>query len=172
MIFEIDIVPELQRSSYFRGNPVGVLHGVAVLAEARRWPAGEVLAALGAPPEMIVVLVGGSVEVRRLGPKGQERISAQLTTGMIFGHLGVVADTPIEATWVAGDSGAAGIVWPKAMARRLLDDEGAAGSTFRRALILALSGQLQAANDFLRGQLDDPGSDGLEETSAHLQRGS
>lgn len=93
--------------------------------------------------------------------------SANFGVGMLVGQLDLLNGAPSAATWVAPVPGAV-LVFEAGPFRQLVADEGAAGSAFRRALILSLSEQLRSANlrisDYVASNPNTP------RPSAHLLR--
>ena len=124
MIDASRVVDELQQSPYFRGIPANVLHSLAIQVEERRYRPGQSIVARGVAPGGMGMVSAGTVEELLEGGPGQ-------------------------ASWVAADR--VQLWWlSDKVSRRVLGDLGPVGSALRRALILTLSRQLLAANDFLR----------------------
>jgi len=169
MMVASDMVRELMKSAYFKGIPSTVLHAIAVWAEDRRWRTGSRLGHRGQPAEGILIVLQGAVEVRRPGLDGVERTTAVAGSGMIVGAVAVVEGGPNLASYVAVDNGR-GAWFPLAPARRLLGERGAAGSAFRRALILSLSQQLLGATSFLN-RVASRQPDALDQVSSLLDGG-
>lgn len=157
MIDAAKVVAGLQQSPYFRGIPASVLHGIAIQVEERRYRAGQTIATRGSPPGGMGVVAQGVVEILRPGSQGEAVVTSRVGPGMWLGPVELLEGGPGQASWVAAERV---VVWwlPEPVSRRLLGDVGQAGSALRRGLILALSRQLLAANDFLRRTSSGGGS--------------
>lgn len=143
-----DIIRALARSPYFRGIPTEVLHAIAMHMVLQPMAAGEMLCTRLQPSEAVWLIADGRVEVRRLQGYRGRRVEVPvsiLKPGMFFGHVGLLAEQPRTASWVAASPGMLARLDRKPF-ERLLADPRMAGSAFRRALILALGNQLQAVN--------------------------
>ena len=149
MIDASRVVDELQQSPYFRGIPANVLHSLAIQVEERRYRPGQSIVARGAAPGGMGMVSAGTVEVLRPGSRGEAVVTSRLGAGMWLGVVELLEGGPGQASWVAADR--VQLWWlSDKVSRRVLGDLGPVGSALRRALILTLSRQLLAANDFLR----------------------
>jgi CRP-like cAMP-binding protein len=164
-----DVVRELERSPYFRGIPETLLHPLAVHAELARVSDGLVFAAHGSPPDGLYVVLSGKVDVLRRTPKSDELTKvSELQPGMLVGHVSALRDKPRQASYRA--QGTVDLLkFPADAVKRLLDDEGVVGSAFRRALIMALSNHLLAANKKLTTFIGDGKPRTPKETEGMLQ---
>jgi CRP-like cAMP-binding protein len=165
----LDLVKELERSRYFRGVPETLLHPLSVHAELVRIGDGDVFVAHGSLPDALYVLLGGKVDVLRKTGRSQTLTKVtELQPGMLVGHVSVLRDKPRQASYRA--QGTIHLAkFPRDAVLRLLDDEGVVGSTFRRALIMALSNHLLAANKKLAAFLGDDAPSSPNETAGRLQ---
>jgi CRP-like cAMP-binding protein len=125
--------------------PVAALHAVSVNADPVRYERYEVIAARGTAADAAFLLVAGRVEVFRPGPGGQDECLGVLVPGALFGHVELLEDEPRSTTWIAKVPCRV-LRFPREAFRSLVADRTLAGSTMRRALIIALSNQLQGAN--------------------------
>lgn len=153
-----EIIRALARSPYFKGIPTEMLHAIAMHMTLQPMNVGEVLSTRLQPSDAVWLIADGRVEVRRLqGYKGRrlEVPVSILKPGMFFGHVGLLAEQPRTATWVAASSGML-LRLDRKPFERLLADPRVTGSAFRRALILALGSQLQAVNSRLNDFIANP----------------
>ena len=150
-----DVVRELERSPYFRGIPETLLHPIAVHAELARVGDGIVIAERGSAPDALYVVMSGKVDVLRPTPASDAPTKvSELQPGMLVGHVSALRDSPRQASYRA--QGTVDLLkFPRVAVKRLLDDEGVVGSAFRRALIMALSNHLLAANKKLTTFIGD-----------------
>lgn len=153
MSTSVDPIRALERSPLFRGIALPVLHSISMFSEARALRAGEVLAAAGRPAIAAWLVAAGALRAEPLiegkrtltdGP-ATDPGATNFGVGMLVGHLDLLNNAPSGATWVAPIPGAV-LVFEAGPFQQLISDDGAAGSAFRRALILSLSEQLRAAN--------------------------
>jgi CRP-like cAMP-binding protein len=164
-----DVVRELERSPYFKGIPETLLHPIAVHAELARVSDGIVFADHGSAADALYVVISGKVDVlRRTAPSAAPAKVSELQPGMLVGHVSALRGKPRQASYRA--QGTVDLLkFPLESVRRLLDDEGVVGSAFRRALIMALSNHLLAANKKLTTFIGDPKPRTTKETAGMLQ---
>jgi CRP-like cAMP-binding protein len=150
-----EVVRELEKSPYFRGIPETLLHPIAVHAELARVGDGLVFAERGSAPTALYVVLSGKVDVLRPTPASDVPVKvSELQPGMLVGHVSALRDRPREASYRA--QGTVDLLeFSRDAVKRLLDDEGVVGSAFRRALIMALSNHLLAANKKLTTFIGD-----------------
>ena len=150
-----DVVRELEKSPYFRGIPETLLHPIAVHAELARVGDGIVIAERGSAPDALYVVMSGKVDVFRPTPASDTPTKvSELQPGMLVGHVSVLRDRPREASYRA--QGTVDLLkFSRDAVKHLLDDETVVGSAFRRALIMALSNHLLAANQKLTTFIGD-----------------
>ncbi len=150
------VVLDLQNSPYFRGIPPAVLHGIAVLVERREIKPDKVVVERGKPSKGMCMVASGTMEILRPGQRGEPVVTSRVGPGMWLGAAQVVEGGFSQSTWRSKERT---VLWwfDDTVCRRLLGDLGQAGTAFRRALILSMSGQLLAANDFLRKTSDGRG---------------
>ena len=146
------MLADLERCPYFVGLPVELVHAIAVHADAERLRPGQIIAARAESAESAWLLAEGEVEVRRPGAGGKDEVKATLRAGMLFGHVELLGGTRRTATWVAGTPVRL-VSFSRASFDRLIADPSMVGGAFRRALILAQTNQLIAANRLLTGAL-------------------
>lgn len=150
-----DVVRELEKSPYFRGIPETLLHPIAVHAELARVGDGITIAERGSAPDALYVVMSGKVDVLRPTPASDAPTKvSELQPGMLVGHVSVLRDRPRQAAYRA--QGTVDLLkFSRDAVKHLLDDEGVVGSAFRRALIMALSNHLLAANKKLTTFIGD-----------------
>lgn len=153
----LDIVRELQKSPYFKGIPETVLHPLSVHADLVRMSDGQVFAPMGGRAEELFLILRGEVEVVRVpSGGGAAQVVSVLKPGMLVGHVALLRDQPRTASYRAK-----GPVHLLEFSKKAFDilrsDETHVGSAMRRALIMALSNHLYAANrklsQFLAGEV-------------------
>jgi len=155
---QMDTVRALERSPYFKGNPETVLHAISMHVAVRRFGPDERLAARGAIADAMFLVVEGQVAVRRKTPEGEKLVST-LQPGMFIGHVALVEGSPYSASYTAVGSTVT-LEFKRGSFQALVQDMGVAGSAFRRALIIAMSNHLGAANrklsELVLENVDDP----------------
>lgn len=134
----IDPIRTLERSPYFKGLPVSTLHALSMFADELSFKVGEQVIKRGEPASAIYLLHAGELVAEGAG-------GDVVGAGALVGHMDVVSGQPASVTLTAREVGIA-VVFTQASVKRLFEDRGAAGSAFRRAIIMSFSDQLRAAN--------------------------
>jgi CRP-like cAMP-binding protein len=79
-----DLIAQLQRVEHFKRLPEVDVRAIVTAGRVRRFAAGEILFAEGAPCAGMFVLLTGQVHLRKLGPQGQESILAVIEPVIMF----------------------------------------------------------------------------------------
>ncbi|MEK0314714.1 cyclic nucleotide-binding domain-containing protein [Cohnella sp. 56] len=90
----------LRKASIWSDIPDAELRGLAEITTVRRMKKGELLVHAGAELDSFYMLAGGSVEVR--SPNKRKTV---LRAGDFFGEIGLLTDTPSEASVTASEDG-------------------------------------------------------------------
>jgi len=143
-----DVKPAAIRSALgeapiLRAAPGDALDVLAKAGTVRFFERGTYLFHQGDPPDHILCLIDGRLEVSSVAPSGHRKLHAMIDVPQLIGELGVLGGTPRTATVLAvGES----VVWV-APADVFLDFlAGAFGAT--RELLRMLSSQVQSHEAF------------------------
>lgn len=138
------LLRELRRTPLFAGIPEGELASMRELLRERRFPAGTPLLVVEQPPDVVYVLLEGSVKVQRERPDGGEVILAVLGPGEPVGEMGAVDTLGRSATVLTLEACRA--VW---IARDRFEDALRRIPRLAQNLAITLSRRLRMANSRL-----------------------
>jgi CRP-like cAMP-binding protein len=96
-----DLIAQLQRVEHFKRLPEADVRAIVTAGRVRRFAAGEIVFLEGAPCTGMFVLLAGRVQLRKLGPQGQESILAVVEPVIMFNEVAVLDGGPNLATAVA-----------------------------------------------------------------------
>ena len=96
-----DLIAQLQRVEHFKRLPEVDVRAIVTAGRVRRFAAGETLFAEGAPCAGMFVLLTGQVQLRKLGPQGQESILAVIEPVIMFNEVAVLDGGPNLTTAAA-----------------------------------------------------------------------
>ena len=96
-----DLIAQLQHVEHFKRLPEADTRTIVTAGRVRRFAAGEILFAEGAPCAGMFVLLTGQVHLRKLGPQGQESILAVIEPVIMFNKVAVLDGGPNLTTAAA-----------------------------------------------------------------------
>ncbi|MCO4745864.1 MAG: cyclic nucleotide-binding domain-containing protein [Proteobacteria bacterium] len=146
----IDRTAALAQSQLFGGVPPQALEAIAKHTTARAFSAGHFLCTEGQPGEEMFLIVSGQIEVVVAVEGSRVQRLATLRSGTAFGLLALAQDQPRMASCIAR-SKVVVLALDRANYAALAEGPYLDSSTFRRAMLRALSQQLAVANDQLAG---------------------
>ena len=122
-----------------------VLDALAVWVRLRLARSGEWICREGDAGESLFILGYGGAEVVKNSVRGRPFVVAELTPGVLFGHVAVITEG-VRTAGIRAKGDTTLLEISAADVRHLVDHEDMAlGSPFRRALIVALARQLHSA---------------------------
>ena len=100
----------LRRVPLFEGLDPEDLQRIAMTADERLYPAGDLLVREGDLSDSLVVIVEGSVRVVHVDEDGTERLIRRYESGDHIGELATLREAPRAATVIAEGDGVRGLV--------------------------------------------------------------
>lgn len=135
----------LQDVPGLHGEPEEILDTLASYVKLRRTKRGEWICREGEAGESLFVIGEGTADVIKESQSGRPFRVAELTPGVLFGHVAVVTEG-LRTASVQARSEVVLLELPATAIRSLISEaELRVGSPVRRALIVALSRQLHSA---------------------------
>lgn len=94
-----DLTTRLWRVEHFRRLPEADVRAIVTAGRVRRFAADEIIFAEGEPCAGMFVLLKGQVQLRKLGPQGQESILAIIEPVIMFNEVAVLDEgtNPVTA---------------------------------------------------------------------------
>ena len=133
----------LGKAPILRAAPSEALDDLAKAGTARFFGRGTYLFHQGDPPDHILCLIDGRLEVSSVAPSGHRKLHALVDVPQLIGELGVLGGTPRTATVLAVDES---VVWVAPAEAFLEFLAGAFDAT--RELLRVLSSQVQSHEAF------------------------
>jgi CRP-like cAMP-binding protein len=133
----------LGKAPILRAAPSDALDRLAAAGTPRFYGRGTYLFHQGDPPDTILCLVEGRLEISSVAPSGHRKLHAIIDGPQLIGELGVLGGTPRTATVLAVDES---VVWAAPAAAFLEFLSGAFEAT--RELLRVLSAQVQSHEAF------------------------
>ncbi|MBL8058049.1 MAG: Crp/Fnr family transcriptional regulator [Anaerolineales bacterium] len=95
------LLQQLSAVPHFRGLPAADLQAIIAAGHVRAFPAGALIFSEGQPGAGMFVLLQGQVQLRLLGPQGQEHLLAVIEPVIMFNEVAVLDGGPNVVTAVA-----------------------------------------------------------------------